>query len=249
MKGIDLSREDQSRFVVHLTRDDSGTYSSGGQSAYKNFLSILKSKKIGAYSSHCLFTPKLKELGDNSLRKRFYVSCFTETPIGQLAKLIGDKPGRRICLESYGFVFRKDAFIRSGGSPAIYVNGYSDDCGQKKSWMRLYSQWAEDPEANQPLGRILPLVNVMNDTHDFSWEREWRMIGSFEFTYPEIVAFILPKDGVVQELLDKLEKSGIPTISPGMSYEAIVDEFSKQKRRVRLLYKQLLEAPNKTDSP
>jgi hypothetical protein len=41
----------------------------------------------------------------------------------------------------------------------------------------------------------------------------------------------------VHKLLDKLDNSRIPIISPGMSYEAIVDEFSKQKRRVHLRYK------------
>jgi hypothetical protein len=47
-------REDVSRFVIHLTRNDKQDFSNGG-SARKNFLKSLVERHIRAYSPHCLW--------------------------------------------------------------------------------------------------------------------------------------------------------------------------------------------------
>ena len=55
-------REDISQFIVHLTRDDSKTFSSGGATAKENFARIIKNRIIGAYRPHCLYNKKLETL-------------------------------------------------------------------------------------------------------------------------------------------------------------------------------------------
>jgi hypothetical protein len=60
-------REDVSRFIVHLTRNDKGDFEDGA-AARKNFLSILKSKKILASRPHCLFNKQLEKLDEQKDR-------------------------------------------------------------------------------------------------------------------------------------------------------------------------------------
>src|SRR5258708_7347548 len=96
-------REDVSRFVVHLTRDDRKDFTGGGK-AKANFLAILNEKKILAARPHCLHHAKVK---DTPQEKSFNVACFTEVPLNQIQFLVGPIAGRRIELESYGFVFTK----------------------------------------------------------------------------------------------------------------------------------------------
>jgi hypothetical protein len=59
--GIEGSRSDYSRFVVHLTRDDSSD-DAYGKTAIANFKSILDQQCILAVRSHCLHSPKIEQL-------------------------------------------------------------------------------------------------------------------------------------------------------------------------------------------
>ncbi|MCB1194368.1 MAG: hypothetical protein KDK90_28305 [Leptospiraceae bacterium] len=92
MKGIDLNREDQSRFIIHFTRNDIDTFGDTGSRSEDNFKSIFLERVIYAFRPHCLF---LKDLSEET-EKLFHVACFTETPINQVDKLITSKQGRQI---------------------------------------------------------------------------------------------------------------------------------------------------------
>jgi hypothetical protein len=61
-------REDVSRFMVHLTRDDRDDYSDGA-SARANLRSILSEQRIRALSPHCTFNRKLAKLPDKIARR------------------------------------------------------------------------------------------------------------------------------------------------------------------------------------
>lgn len=114
-------REDLSRYMVHLTRDDRKDFP-GGTTAKKNFISILNDSKIQAFRPHCLHGKQLKALGDDA-EELFKVSCFTETPLSELANLL-DVGWRQIYLEPFGFVFEQEFLIRNGAQKVTYVNNY-----------------------------------------------------------------------------------------------------------------------------
>ncbi len=71
-------REDISRFVIHLTRDDTSDFSNGG-SARENFEAIISERSISAYRPHCLHINRIPE----NLKTKFSVACFTEAPLNQ----------------------------------------------------------------------------------------------------------------------------------------------------------------------
>jgi hypothetical protein len=112
-------REDVSRFMVHLTRDDSNDHH-GGKTARKNLIRILAKTRILAVNPHCFFNNRL----DESLAKKFAVACFTEVPLNQIHLLTRKIPGRQIQLEPYGVVFERKFVVSAGGQPALYINGY-----------------------------------------------------------------------------------------------------------------------------
>jgi hypothetical protein len=227
-------REDVSRFMVHLTRDDREDYSHGG-TARANLLSILREKRISAISPHCTFNRSVEKLPEK-IAKRFNTACFTETPLNQLHLLVREIPGRKIKLSSYGICFRKEFIVEQGGQPALYINEYEDNTWLRECVNELYDISVSAKNLKKPLWRILPFVNSMHERYDFSWEREWRVLGDLRFSSREIVCLILPADQEAP-LKERMADQGIATISPGWTYEQIVSELSKQQRTVRSLAK------------
>lgn len=234
-------REDFSRFVVHLTRDDSETFNNGSP-ARENFLKILKSRKIHAYRPHCIFSRRLNDLSKTS-RGKLKVACFTEVPLNQLHLLTRPIEGREIEFEPYGFVFTKEFIAAAGGQPAIYINSYS-----RNSWLRegveeLFSQAHNGGKFENTLWRILPFLNAMHERYDFSWEREWRVLNKLEFKHDDLVCVILPDEGE-DEIKETLANAGVAVISPGWSYEHIVSQLATQQRMTkRLILDQQIKAP------
>jgi hypothetical protein len=229
-------REDVSRFMVHLTRDDRRDYSNGG-SARRNLSDILHEQRIRAISPHCTFNRKIEKLPE-TIARRFRTTCFTETPLNQVHLLVRDIPGRRIKLEPYGICFRKDFIVEKGGQPALYINEYDGNTWLRECVDKLFEVSVTDTQVVKPLWRILPFVNSMHEGYDFSWEREWRIRGDLQFTSRDIVCVILPADRE-EALKEKLAAGGIATISPGWTYEQIIAELSRQQRRTRSLTKVL----------
>jgi hypothetical protein len=232
-------REDVSRFMVHLTRDDRDDDYSYGASARANLRSILSEQRIRALSPHCTFNRKLAKLPDK-IARRFNTSCFTETPLNQLHLLVREIPGRRIKLSSYGICFRKDFIVSKGGQPALYINEYDDNNWLRECVDTLYDDSVTPKMLVKPLWRILPFVNSMHKGYDFSWEREWRIRGDLKFSSRDIVCLILPADRE-EPLKERMAENGIAVISPGWTYEQIVAELANQQRTTRSLAKALGE--------
>ncbi|MGL4260589.1 MAG: abortive infection system antitoxin AbiGi family protein [Afipia sp.] len=228
-------REDVSRFMVHLTRNNKRDYDDGG-TARENLRNILSEQRIRAISPHCTFNRKVKKLPEKT-RRRFNTACFTETPLNQIHLLVQDIPGRSIKLSSYGICFRKDFIVSKGGQPALYINEYDG------TWLRecvdaIYEDSVFPDKLIKPLWRLLPFVNSMHDGYDFSWEREWRVRGDLTFATKDIVCLILPDTGE-DKLKERMAKNGIAVISPGWTYEQIVAELANQQRTTRSLSKAL----------
>ena len=237
-------REDISRFIVHLTRDDSDDFSEGGATARSNFLSITKSRRIIAYRPHCLHSRRLSEVPEN-LRDRLSVACFTEVPLNQLHLLCRQIPGRRIELSPYGFVFKKDFFATAGGQPAVYVNSYDSNSWYREAFDQLFDIANDTTAKAKKLWRILPYLNAMHEKYDFSWEREWRIRKNLSFKMSDVVAVILPNEGE-EELKKVFATSGTAVISPGWTYEQIVSELAKQQRDTKRITLKQAQDPPKT---
>ncbi len=68
-----VGREDISRFVVHLTRNDTNDFSDGGTAA-ENFQAIIEDRRICAYQPHCIYSDKIPEKLKKIFCSMFYRS-------------------------------------------------------------------------------------------------------------------------------------------------------------------------------
>ena len=237
------SRDDYSRFLVHLTRDY------GGLTACHNLINILKDKTIYARNPHCLFHSKLKQYGfKDSLKRRFFSVCFSEVPLHQIRYISGNISGRRIKLKPYGLVFWKDELLEKGANPAVYINAKGTEL------KRYLLQRFDEDFANVTTVRSLKkgtdhyedliqyycLINIISERHDFAWEREWRYQGDFEFSFPDIAAVIaqdpkgflkVAKKTMSRDDMEKLRRTAI--IDPRWSYEQVIEGLSVDLWRLR----------------
>lgn len=223
-------REDVSRFMVHLTRNDVGEWKGGaGNTARQNFLDIYHERTILAAKAHCMHARKMTP----SQRKKCRVACFTAMPLTAIKHVAKPIPGRQIELEPYGFVFKRDFIIENGGQEVSYVNSYRGNNAVRDSYDRAFAIAAN----NNFTGRLwqqLPFVSAMHERYDFFWEHEWRVLGNVEFHYNDLVCVILPEEGN-GPLKFGLDQKGISWISPEWGLERIVEELSDQKSRTRRL--------------
>jgi hypothetical protein len=228
--GLNQPRADISRFVVHLTRDDRDDFTDGGGTAFENFRAILDEQRILAVRSHCLHRNKLRQL-DERQRRFFDVACFTATPLHELHHLTTPIEGRSHNFEPFGFVFSKQLLLEKGAQKAVYINGY----GGPNYYRAAFDQVFETAVKTGFFGRswrMLPFVSAMHGKYDFAWEREWRMSGHFHFDLSDLECVILPADKYAP-LKRTLHERGIAVISPGWTYEQLLEELSTQKRTTR----------------
>lgn len=220
------NREDISQFVVHLTRDDRGSFDNGS-TARDNFISIYKQKTIMANRAHCLHNRMISSLPE-LVQQEMRVACFTEVPLNQIHLLIRPIPGRQVEFAPYGFVFKKSYIVRRGAQPAIYVNSYNGNMFLREAADALFEK-AKAEDFQSSLWKFLPFLNAMHENYDFTWEREWRVRHRLEFSAKDLVCVILPQDSEL-ELKKSFSKGGIAVISPGWNYEQIVAELARQQR-------------------
>jgi hypothetical protein len=232
-----IGREDISRFVIHLTRDDRKTFETGGATARENFQAIIQERRIRAFLPHCLHGKHIPE----PLRKKCLVCCFTKVPLTQVHLLVRKIPGRRIQLEPYGLVFSREFILAQGAQPAIYINSYDENTWLREAADHLFEAVRKDGWQKGKLWRLLPFLNAMHERYDFTWEREWRVRGDLAFRPKDVVCVILPSDE--EELREKFASYGVPAIAPGWPYEEIVGELSKQQRRTRRIWVEKQTAP------
>ncbi|MDO8141829.1 MAG: hypothetical protein Q6358_10060 [Candidatus Brocadiales bacterium] len=235
---IHHNREDLSRFLVHLTRDDDD-----GERASANLISILKDKTIFARNAHCLVMHKIKKMGFSDLLKsEFKTVCFTETPLTQIRQLVSEIKGRKIQLRPYGLVFWKDNLFDKGASPAQYINAKGTSIS--KFLLDQFDSIFEGITTLKKLKRVevehyenivhyYSLINVVGDKNDFLWEREWRHHGDFTFNYSDVVAIIANNpEGFEKWSEKKLGKTKhvyikkIPIINPNWTYEELLENFA-----------------------
>jgi len=186
---------------------------------------------------------KLNQLNFSKLLKeKFNTVCFTETPLTQLKQLTQDIKDRKIRLKPYGIVFWKDNLFEDGASPAIYINAKGtsisrflldefDSIFKKTNTFKGLKKQEKNNYTN--IVHYYSLINVVKESHDFLWEREWRHHGNFNFEYKDIVAIIAKNPGRFEELCKRklsasqykfIEK--IPFINPEWTYEELLEELA-----------------------
>lgn len=176
-------KRDYSPLLVHLTRADDIF------PAKEVLKTILNEKTLKAYNYYCLFKEEIKSL-DNITKNGFKVVCFTETPIDLIEVLLERVQGRTIVLEPYGLVFTKDYITKKGGNPVFYVNANLFD----PLWY-LYKHASANSFALQE-NKLLALVNKCDEEINFHWEREWRIVGNFEFELDNIFFGLCPEKDI-----------------------------------------------------
>ena len=221
-------RADLSRFVIHLTRDDTDDFPDYGASAAENFKAIIKEREVSAFQPHCLYSDQIPKKHED----KFSVCCFTEIPLSELHLLTRHIKGRQIQLSEYGIVFSREFLISKGAQPAIYINSYHKNMWLREAADRIWKIAEESNFQDCNIWRILPFLNAMHERYDFTWEREWRICGDLTFAPEDIVCVSVPEDGE-EELRREFLGRGVPVISPGWSTERIVSEFSNQARQAK----------------
>lgn len=230
------NREDYSRFLVHLTRDNEGN------DAEDNLINILKIKKIEAKNHYSLFVYHInKHLAfKEDLRKKFNVVCFTEVPLDQIKHLCRNK--RRspaFEFKPYGLIFWKSDLLSIGTNPAIYLNSSKDDLcklligdfKEKFDGVKTVADLINTfGSSSRPIVKYYSLINKLNKDYDFTWEREWRYTGDFNFEFNQLVAIIAENP---EEFIKKARDAGvdgvinkIPVINPDWGYEEIIEKFT-----------------------
>ena len=221
-------RTDLSRFVIHLTRDDTDDFDEGGTSAAENFKTIVAEREICSFKPHCLYSDQIPKKHKN----KFCVCCFTEIPLSELHLLTRHIKGRQYQLSEYGLVFSREFLISKGAQPAIYINSYHKHMWLREAADRIWEIAEENNFRDCKIWRILPFLNAMHEGYDFTWEREWRICGDLAFAPEDIVCVVLPEEGE-EELRREFLRQSVPVISPGWSTERIVSEFSNQARQAK----------------
>lgn len=219
-------RADISKLVVHLTRDDSGTFP-GGSDAQSNFLSILADEEIKAYRAHSLYAKQVPE----QHQENFFVSCFTETPLTQIHRLSRPINGREIQLEARGFAFDRDFMFERGAQQVYYVNSYPEDDPTRAGFNAVFRE-AKRQGFKGSEWQVLPFVSANQSSYDFGWEREVRVRRSLTFALEDIVCAIVP-DNVSLTIRKHLAQLAIPYYTPGWGLERYVIESRNQRRRTR----------------
>jgi len=214
-------KRDFSPFLVHLTKDKG----QGNRVVKARMIlkQILEQCMLKASNYYCLFNADLDEPDNASLRDKFKVVCFTETPIDLLDVLLLEVEGRYIFRpKPYGLIFKKDFIREREGSPAIYASPVLYNI-----FWEMY-RGAKENDFSREENRVLSLVNKCDEEYDFHWEREWRVVGNLHFFLKDIYCGLCPK-----EEIEQFECSYYPVrfIDPRWGINQILDKLVERATR------------------
>lgn len=204
-------RSDLSTFLVHLTRDGKK------KSAYERLLTMLVDKCIEARSVFGMASDWADQ--DEAVADTQRCVCFTEVPLEQVWMVTREITLRQVHLRPYGLAFMKGYGRKRGANPVWYL-----DITPTHNWLtnpinvlveialrgEAYSIDSTPPAVNgaliqgpppheNPILKLTPFMEQMGTRpgyykKEFWWEREWRMVGDFNFlSYNNVVAVFVPE--------------------------------------------------------
>jgi hypothetical protein len=186
------NKKDYSPYLVHLTKDE--TIDNALVKPAKDVLdAILEEQTLRGYRHFCYFSEALKKTGDSSLQQKFYVVCFTETPIGQMDVLLSKVAGRNFQPAPYGLVFTKQYIRQKGGNPVFYVTKEI----ARPLFQLIYEPYVGGKEqVPDYISRLLALITVCEEGNDWHWEREWRIVGDLKFDFVNVFCGLCPEEDI-----------------------------------------------------
>ena len=212
-------RNDISPFLVHLTRD------SLKESARTNLLSILTDQKLSAKTAFGM--AKHVTRVERSQR----VVCFTETPLEHIWMICRRIQGRKVDMSNYGIVFRRSWGRERGANPVWYLNMTGDQDSLTNSVDSLVSLAEADRKA--PIFKLTPFLEQVGPTKtwrkDFSWEREWRIVGHVPFVPDDVVAVLAPEadhEEFSDECRAVCDSDALRLLDPNWGLERMISELA-----------------------
>ena len=128
-----------------------------------------------------------KGIGSRALPSQQSV-CLSEIPLDYLDRPV-DRHG------SYGIEFRKSWAIEKNATRVWYLDKGGAASDHVVDWAQAGgpSGWESDP-----IYQLTPFIDYVGTfkgvRHEFEWEREWRVDGDLNFTFPIDIPFVfLPK--------------------------------------------------------
>ena len=175
-----------SDFLVHLTDD---------RSTLKKILQagcLEASGPLGAVRKH----PEISTLPSQE-------SCsLSEIPLDYLDRLTAQH-GR------YGLGFRKSFVRKSGGARVWYLDKGVEV--QTLLFNHFKDEWRDTPDPKSVLWQITPFIDYVMPSHEFEWEREWRVIDGLKFDSKD-VAFVFAPEKKHSKLGHQLSLDDVPLI-------------------------------------
>ena len=211
VKELLAERSDLSTFLVHFTRvQDDGT------TGRDVLLKILNDQTLKATRAHGMAKSRLDEMGrslpdgqsvPHEVADRLSVVCMSEAPMPHWSMLCADIPGRSCKFSPYGLVFSKTWALRHSFNPVWYlnttpgqtwlttpVNELAELATEGKARAKAADGgWEKIRFRDSQIARLLPFIETAGVGKDFSWEREWRRVGSVAFLIRQIVAVLAPE--------------------------------------------------------
>lgn len=195
-------RTDLSPYLVHFTRDTENP----SAAALDNLLSILRCKRLEARNTFGM----ARELAARfpAVAATQNTVSFTETPLEHARMMCADIEGRRMQFNGYGLAFTKAFARRRAVNPVWYL-----DITLGHGWLtepvkqlvadavKAATPVDADPDpamlAKAPILQLTPFIDRMGNPagtpKEFSWEREWRHVGHFDFTRDDLAAVLAPE--------------------------------------------------------
>ena len=102
--------------------------------------------------------------------------------------------GRRNALSPYGITFLRDVVRAKGENPVWYYGiGSPLEASLQSLFNQAFSSGAGAGAASHPTLALFPYFEGVGQlpngrTKEFSWEREWRHVGDFEFDVNDVAA-------------------------------------------------------------
>ncbi|MGU3432607.1 abortive infection system antitoxin AbiGi family protein [Actinomycetes bacterium M1A6_2h] len=246
-------RTDLSQYFVHLTRD------SDLLSARQSLVQILMDEEIEARNNFGLANNLARtypvEIQDAGLSQK--ACCFSEIPLEHAQMMVEEIRGRSRKFRPFGLIVEKECGMTKGLNPVWYLNTRDRTDHLTTPFNRMVSSCFEHLDSGGSITteydghrnvvnptrfdvlRLTPFIEQTGPTltarKDFSWEREWRLVGDFVFRPKEIAGIFAPAlehESIrleIEAISPEWRRRNIPIVAPSWDVERIQHELQLSK--------------------